>query len=457
MIETFNAGILELSENERGITLRSYLSEKLGCDPMRITKKYTGASCLGKKVYHADNFRGFNRAEIDNATFELRILEQRFRSKLDEINRKKSGTVSPYDQQKGISTPAIDALLKHVAQNDSRALVGEKRKAAEYASAAQTNMDTYLELQQSWSQPLMNNRSAPPHSLIDSQMAGHGRIPSTQYQFPLHQPSPSPHSQVPFQLPNNKYDPSLAENYPSNVLPMLSNTAHSFSSCSQTTMSSPSPFSALLAGASILGQSNEMFTDSPHNNYSQDVHGMRSFNERLKNEYARPYFDVGNRNDLTDDTSHSKISLNDTDCTAAASSLIGFFNHVKRVSSHEDLVDYISTVQRSVDASCARHNADGDRRALKLDISDGSSSGRRKVARLMMGSGGSDSPDITNRDSSSSAMDRKHCLEQAGIRGDDERGEDSINVDDDDYNSHSCCIAALAPRDETDLCFSTGT
>ena len=28
---------------------------QLGCDPMRITKKYTGTSCLGKRVYHSEN------------------------------------------------------------------------------------------------------------------------------------------------------------------------------------------------------------------------------------------------------------------------------------------------------------------------------------------------------------------------------------------------------------------
>lgn len=34
-----------------GTTLRSYLSEKLHCDPMRITKKFAGAACIGKQVF----------------------------------------------------------------------------------------------------------------------------------------------------------------------------------------------------------------------------------------------------------------------------------------------------------------------------------------------------------------------------------------------------------------------
>jgi len=34
-----------------GTTLRTSLSERLHCDPMRITKKFAGASCIGKQVF----------------------------------------------------------------------------------------------------------------------------------------------------------------------------------------------------------------------------------------------------------------------------------------------------------------------------------------------------------------------------------------------------------------------
>ena len=49
IIHHFRAGLLTLPE---GMTLRSYLASKLSCDPMRITKKFAGASCLGKRIYH---------------------------------------------------------------------------------------------------------------------------------------------------------------------------------------------------------------------------------------------------------------------------------------------------------------------------------------------------------------------------------------------------------------------
>ena len=50
IIHYFSVGLLNLPE---GMTLRSYLAEKLNCDPMRITKKFAGASCLGKRDYRA--------------------------------------------------------------------------------------------------------------------------------------------------------------------------------------------------------------------------------------------------------------------------------------------------------------------------------------------------------------------------------------------------------------------
>ena len=49
IIHFFRTGLLTPPD---GMTLRSYLADKLNCDPMRITKKFAGASCLGKRLYH---------------------------------------------------------------------------------------------------------------------------------------------------------------------------------------------------------------------------------------------------------------------------------------------------------------------------------------------------------------------------------------------------------------------
>jgi hypothetical protein len=46
-IRDFNSGYLDA---QPGTTLRTYLSQALDCDPMRITKKFTGDASIGKKV-----------------------------------------------------------------------------------------------------------------------------------------------------------------------------------------------------------------------------------------------------------------------------------------------------------------------------------------------------------------------------------------------------------------------
>ncbi|CAM9948774.1 unnamed protein product, partial [Phaeothamnion confervicola] len=85
IIHFFSTGVLQLGE---GTTLRVYLADKLECDPMRITKKFTGNSCLGKRVYHSCERTPASMAEIRAAEKELQALEARFRARL-ERNRER--------------------------------------------------------------------------------------------------------------------------------------------------------------------------------------------------------------------------------------------------------------------------------------------------------------------------------------------------------------------------------
>jgi hypothetical protein len=64
VIQDFNSGFLNAPA---GYTLRSYLSDKLQCDPMRITKKFTGESCIGKRVFHPAVRSAANSGAIDKA------------------------------------------------------------------------------------------------------------------------------------------------------------------------------------------------------------------------------------------------------------------------------------------------------------------------------------------------------------------------------------------------------
>jgi len=80
IIHHFRAGLLTLPE---GMTLRSYLASKLSCDPMRITKKFAGASCLGKRIYHLCERSQITINDIEIARVELAQLEQRFRLRVE--------------------------------------------------------------------------------------------------------------------------------------------------------------------------------------------------------------------------------------------------------------------------------------------------------------------------------------------------------------------------------------
>lgn len=64
VIQDFNSGFLNAPA---GTTLRTYLSEKLKCDPMRITKKFTGDACIGKRVFHPAVRSPANAGAIDKA------------------------------------------------------------------------------------------------------------------------------------------------------------------------------------------------------------------------------------------------------------------------------------------------------------------------------------------------------------------------------------------------------
>eukprot|EP01038_Epipyxis_sp_PR26KG_P008089 gene8089-10958_t len=78
IIYLFNHGLLAIGS---GTTLRSYLSEKLNCDPMRITKKFAGAACIGKQVFQPSSTATSD--EISEHESELKKLEHLFLLKLN--------------------------------------------------------------------------------------------------------------------------------------------------------------------------------------------------------------------------------------------------------------------------------------------------------------------------------------------------------------------------------------
>lgn len=96
-IHYFSSGLLTLPE---GTTLRASLANKLHCDPMRITKKYAGASCLGSKISRSLVGVGESRPmytadEVECAKMELRQLDARFQIRLLGGNGNGGAPLSP--------------------------------------------------------------------------------------------------------------------------------------------------------------------------------------------------------------------------------------------------------------------------------------------------------------------------------------------------------------------------
>ena len=102
VIRDFNGGLLDAAP---GTTLRSYLSDKLNCDPMRITKKFTGDASIGKRVFHPRE--NASPAAVERSRREIAELEATWRRKLVPAVASKS--VRKSKRQRVLRDPNVDA------------------------------------------------------------------------------------------------------------------------------------------------------------------------------------------------------------------------------------------------------------------------------------------------------------------------------------------------------------
>jgi hypothetical protein len=75
LIELFEKGLIAGCEN--GSTLRSYLSQKLHCAPMRISKKYAGKG-IGKMVYLSTPKPGDNEQQQKDMLRRVKAAQDKF-------------------------------------------------------------------------------------------------------------------------------------------------------------------------------------------------------------------------------------------------------------------------------------------------------------------------------------------------------------------------------------------
>ena len=94
IIRDFMGGILPGVSD--GYSLRKYLSEKLGCSSMRITKHYSKTKCIGKTIFMAAPLGMFPKKLRDIADNELSVLRKKF---LNKINAESNNTEQQQQQQ----------------------------------------------------------------------------------------------------------------------------------------------------------------------------------------------------------------------------------------------------------------------------------------------------------------------------------------------------------------------
>lgn len=381
IIEVFNAGLLKLQEEEKGITLRAYLAAKLDCDPMRITKKYTGASCLGKKVYHFDP-KSIHAQEADLARRELELLERQFKAKLEQMNRKKSNEHSnTLESSRMVSTPAIDALVqsaKPVTPSQSATPV-----TAPQVPAHGSNNNNLPRL------PIAPNAAPLPYygNGFNPQMPHHPYYPPygnmPYYQAPHHPYYPSDNS-TGVQSNNNNYHPpapSADAQYPGmNDFLRFQQMLHQ----GYTFMGMPNhhpnqgyghfipPLPYTVNAADLISshsakEPNDAQRSSPTPSADSKLEApedssllrRRSIDELSLNEDLVSGDEIMVKKQKFDDgtSMHAPTSSGKSNNNTATSSLIGIINQLQKISSQENLLDFFDP-SKSITSSLSSNNLD---------------------------------------------------------------------------------------------------
>ncbi|KAJ8598215.1 hypothetical protein CTAYLR_005515 [Chrysophaeum taylorii] len=106
LIRDFDAGLLPL---ENGATLRAFLSKKLNCSAMRISKKFAGEKCLGKQIFLRRS--GVDEEQLRQEAELLARLETAFLTSIDDrrpppvVSSSGSEDEEPLPKEKPKSSP----------------------------------------------------------------------------------------------------------------------------------------------------------------------------------------------------------------------------------------------------------------------------------------------------------------------------------------------------------------
>lgn len=393
IIEAFNAGLLKLPENSCGVTLRSYLADKLGCDPMRITKKYTGASCLGKRVYHKETSSA-NAEALDKVQEELDHLEAKFRAKMDQMRKEKREHESAIDRMY-ISSPNIDSIFvpNHMQMNSYGGLhpstynlamnpLYVSSAAKDYSIDESKDVQNYVDRSNSrdsnrssdeedesygkrkesytpkgfsdgkYNQTFnhVSNLMNPTQLAYIQMLAGCGPYIKTSQSELL--PHDIPKKDMYKESHNSSCDTAGTRSERSDTTDEDKNDSVT-DSLSVDKTQNYSRFSNSSAAASGTSTGSGSDTSSSENTDEYNFMIQRSSALLEKEKFAinqKPGNSFASLSTMSSSSSNKYNALSPED-DQAASSLITFFNHLNRSNSHQHLVEFAADIQKSVSRS----------------------------------------------------------------------------------------------------------
>ncbi|CEG48258.1 conserved hypothetical protein [Plasmopara halstedii] len=179
LIEEFKKGNLPLAE---GTTLRTFLSKLLNCDPMRISKKYTGDQCIGKII--------FRRRDDDVSTDDMESI----RKELAELEK-------TYLEREQYNQRRREKRLESELSRDKNRVVAARSigYAASGNPSAMTSPHSQHQHQQGYLSSLMTKQEPRSVSLQQQVNPGYGvssRPNGMPVQPPLHPPQQQGHTPV---------------------------------------------------------------------------------------------------------------------------------------------------------------------------------------------------------------------------------------------------------------------
>mmetsp|Transcript_37028 Transcript_37028/g.37687 ORF Transcript_37028/g.37687 Transcript_37028/m.37687 type:complete len:154 (-) Transcript_37028:146-607(-) len=117
LIELFTSGQLD-SDVQEGDTLRAFLSKKLNCKPMRVTKKFAHQQILGQQYCHNEHWNG---SDIENR----RILDSLRESYITKDVLVQTNRLKRKKYLKGSSTAKERKVDDYDSKHDDDQQLGE--------------------------------------------------------------------------------------------------------------------------------------------------------------------------------------------------------------------------------------------------------------------------------------------------------------------------------------------